>query len=695
MFELRFLKQITANLFLIIFIFWAILAMPNLLVAQSSNNGKLNAAKIVTAPSYSFAKPLDFAFLLSLCREHKYQEVINLVNKVDQNPRINFLKGFAYLQLGQITNAEKYLKIYSDKYPSMNSFLVSLKAAALFESSRLDQAAQENKRVLNSLKPVKDKMDFFESPSYLELQTLTSLADNFYLQKKYQAAERYYELLIKNYEQTGLIAKETYKKLEQIYAANHNILSKVKKWFFLSHNNNYELAVLNNSISPIQLYKKAMFLEANKNYEKAYFTWQEFLQKKPNAFYLEFGLYKNAYCAFKLNKPEIAKEKLLIILKKFPDSLLNKEILFLLANIEEYQGNNRRAVFYYNLILNKYPKTLVYTKALYRMALLNYQLQNSCIPLLFNMAETKQKNQNNKELRLEALACLNILLYKLSNFKESSYFSYALFKDSPDLNTKVSALYWLAKSKDKDNQIKMVKPLLNKIKKLAANNSQFLFYSRTNLQKISFSITGINFAVKSNISLLSPIQELDLLSFSTQAQNELKVKIYFASGQDKRNYLLNLAYLYNQHYQYLDTINLIEDYLGKDSFTDKTLLTLIYPLPYPQALKSFAAQQQINPLLIAAILRTTRCYSRNVFQPGTKNSLYKLSDAIKKYQNIYLALTAYLTNDKYLLNKELVQLAKNDPDLYMEILIDDVKTDLKTIINTYLIYKNVYGLAKE
>ncbi|MFA5880090.1 MAG: hypothetical protein WC860_07965, partial [Candidatus Margulisiibacteriota bacterium] len=159
--------------------------------------------------------------------------------------------------------------------------------------------------------------------------------------------------------------------------------------------------------------------------------------------------------------------------------------------------------------------------------------------------------------------------------------------------------------------------------------------------------------------------------------------------EEKRKYLLNLASLDISHDQYLDAINLLEKNFGR--INDPVLLEFFYPIPYSVELRSFAARENLNPLLIAAVLRTLNYYSKDVFQSGAKNSLYKLSAAIRKYQNVYLGLTSYLTDGKYQLTNEIKEIANNDPDLFVEMLIDGVKFDLKEILNNYLIYKKIYS----
>ncbi|MFA5879781.1 MAG: tetratricopeptide repeat protein, partial [Candidatus Margulisiibacteriota bacterium] len=524
MFNFKYLKKFSNKFLITLFVLAFIFNIPFLACAVNSKNSTQSLNHTQNVPS---KKIIDFASVKLLVDQYKYQDVISAVSSPSVNPRLNFLAGYAYLKTGRIAEAKNYLQAYLNFHPSMNYFVINLQADALFENEDLLTAENEYKRILNALKPVTKNTNFFKSPSYLELSVLNSLADIYYLKRDYKKAEKYYELLINKYHQTDLIKNETYRKLEQLYTAKHNLISKLKNWLFLSRNLNYELAAMNNSISPIQLYKKAMFLETNKNYADAYLTWQEFLQKKPSNFYLEFGLYKLAFCAFKLNRPEIAKEKLYLIIKKFPDSLLNKDVLFLLANTEEYLGNYRKALVYYNLILNKYPKTVISTNALSRMALLNYQSQNSCVPILFNMALSKQNKQLDKDIKISALSYLSLILYRLNNYKEASYFYYKLFEQSTDLDTKVKALYWLSKSKAKEHQFMAARQLIIKIKKLTLNNNQYLIYTKP----LSFSQNMVNFRFDYKINLVEPIKELDILGFTTFAQNELKIKSYFAKPE--------------------------------------------------------------------------------------------------------------------------------------------------------------------
>ncbi len=634
-----------------------------------------------------FVKPIyaeNSAVLLNLLQEQKYTQIL-IAN--DNSPQNMFYKACSYYKLNRYTEAGQYFQKFLLNIPNLFPFIEYYKIILNYNITAPDTSIDSLKKINSLINNKNTKYAFFSKPSYLDLLINSWVGDLYYAQNKFSLSEKYFNEVISLYQSTDLVPFETFQKLEKIYSLDKSFFKRLKNWLQLL-NGNYKLASNKNSHSPLNLYRKALLLEQENDYQQALLIWNQFLLKKPTNFYLEFALYKQAYCLFHMNQYTQAKNRLLNIIKTFPHTVLNKEIFYLLGNIEELQGNKTKAIYFYDLIINRFPNTTYYLKSIYRLAVMNYQLNNSCIPLLFNMAQSKNKNQ--RELIDLSRFYLGLILYKEKNFREANYFFYQCYANSKDTEQKIKSLYWLAKAKSQLKYHREARLLFTKVIKLDKDGGIYTYFAKLYLNKLPFGF-NIKALTIDQIKLPTPLNELNNLGFIDFVKNELIVKSKLESDLSKRKeFQKYLGYYYYQNNDYQNAIKTISEGFSLNLTQDKWLLKIAYPIPYINKIKNIYVNQRISPLLISALLRSENNFSENWWSTNEIKNIDYFTNLYNKYRNLYYFLTLYFTNSEYQISKKQLSYIYDDPTLYLELLIDDVKQNMDDFFNTYLKYKLIY-----
>ena len=446
-----------------------------------------------------------------------------------------------------------------------------------------------------------------------------------------------------------------------------------------------------------------------RKYDSALKEYNKIVSLYPTSGYLTRALYQSTLCYRRKGQPQKAEEYLIAFIEKYGWSALADDALYDLGWVQENEKLYDKAIASYRRLTTQYTNSSWLPLAYWRIGWIQFR----------------------NERYADCIATFTTLQ-----------------KGFPHDSWAKAARFWIAKSYERQNQLKVAETVYSEIAK--ASHWYYSGRAKEHLKRLRSKTDGsvrpeVLAAPRAHVTLDSPAwknigsqktpraAQLMRLKLFEDALTELEGLVKRDNSDLRDNYynlILCLEKLkkFQQAHGYADRLSRFQPLRGKNNAIPIELYRLLYPLYYTDLLQKHTTTYEIDPLFVAAMIREESRYNADIVSYAGAIGLMQIMPAngpefasrlkIPRFNtkmlynpdiNIQMG-SWYMKSlmDQFDNNRALVAgaynggpgrmrrwiKAKQIPDLdefIEDIGIDQTRRHIKKVIDSYIIYQQLYS----
>ncbi len=445
-----------------------------------------------------------------------------------------------------------------------------------------------------------------------------------------------------------------------------------------------------------------------RKYDSALVTYNKIVSLYPASGYLTRALYHSTLCYRRKGQPQLAEKHLIDFVEKYSWSALADDALYDLGWVQENEKLYDKAIASYRRLMTQYTHSDRLPRAYWRIGWIQF------------------RNERYTE-------CIETFTTLMKGFPTDSFAK--------------AAHFWIGKSYERQNQLKVAEATYSEIAK--ASHWYYSGRAKEHLKRIQSQINApskseVLATHRARVTLDSPawknigskktprVAQLMRLKFFEDALTELKGIVKRDNSNLRDNYynlILCLEKLkkFQQAHGYADRLSRFQPLHGKNNTIPIELYRLLYPLYYTDHLQKHTTNYEIDPLFVAAMIREESRYNADAVSSAGAIGLMQIMPANGPEFASRLKIPRF--NTKMLYNPDInIQMgswymkslmnqfdnnhalvagaynggpgrmrrwikAKQIPDLdefIEDIGIDQTRRHIKKVIDSYIIYQQLY-----
>ena len=445
-----------------------------------------------------------------------------------------------------------------------------------------------------------------------------------------------------------------------------------------------------------------------RKYDSALVAYNKIVSLYPASGYLTRALYHSTLCYRRKGQPQLAEKHLIDFVEKYSWSALADDALYDLGWVQENEKLYDKAIASYRRLTTQYPHSDRLPRAYWRIGWIQF------------------RNERYAE-------CIETFT--------------TLMKGSPTDSFAKAAHFWIGKSYERQNQLKVAEATYSEIAK--ASHWYYSGRAKAHLKRLRSKTEGsvkseVLAAPRARVTLDSPawknigskktprVAQLMRLKLFEDALTELDGLIKRNNSNLRDNYY-NLIFCleklkkFQQAHGYADRLSRFQPLHGRNNAIPVELYRLLYPLYYTNLLQKHTTKHEIDPLFVAAMIREESRYNADIVSYAGAIGLMQIMPANGPEFASRLKIPRF--NTKMLYNPDInIQIgswymkslmdqfdnnhalvagaynggpgrmrrwikAKQIPDLdefIEDIGIDQTRRHIKKVIDSYIIYQELY-----
>ena len=446
-----------------------------------------------------------------------------------------------------------------------------------------------------------------------------------------------------------------------------------------------------------------------RKYNSALEAYGKVVSLYPASGYLTRALYHSTLCYRRKGQPQIAEKHLIAFIEKYSWSALADDALYDLGWVQENEKQYDKAIASYRRLTSQYTNSNWLPRAYWRIGWIQF------------------KNE-------QYAKCIETFTTLMKGFPADSFAK--------------AARFWIAKSYERQNQLKAAEATYSEIVK--ANHWYYSAPAKAHLKRLRSKTDAsikpeIIAPPRARVTLDNPawenigskktprVAQLMRLKLFEDALTELEGLVKRDNSNLRDNYynlILCLEKLkkFQQAHGYADKLSRSQPLRGKNNAIPIELYRLLYPLYYTDHLQKHTTKYEIDPLFVAAMIREESRYNADIvsrsgaiglmqIMPATGRELAgrlkipRFSTKILYNPDINIQMGSWYMKslmDQFDNNHALVAGAYNggpgrmrrwieakqisDLDEFIEdIWIDETRRHIKKVIDSYTIYQELYS----
>lgn len=329
-------------------------------------------------------------------------------------------------------------------------------------------------------------------------------------------------------------------------------------------------------------------------------------------------------------------------LRNFPDSPRHAEGLYMMPKLYWNSGDTKKAIYYCNIIMSKFPKSVWAGRALYIKARIaeDEVKSDEAIELYSRLLKFREP----RELAEESAWRIGWIYYQKGDYHnaiENFRKGIELFQNSQYAD---SLLYWIGRAGEKSENTEIAIQSYQKL----VTEYPYTYYGHRGYEKLAeygMQNTGAEI-LEPKYETPTPepktsdmeyrfdetgkyhierVQEFIEMGFLEDAREEIK----FIPLSDEVASLLFVSRLYSKAEAYTDSLatqNRILDKLenGEQHRLTREFWSLSYPLSYWEIVLRSSSENDIDPLLILSVIRQESVFNKSVISKANAYGLMQL-----------------------------------------------------------------------
>ena len=445
-----------------------------------------------------------------------------------------------------------------------------------------------------------------------------------------------------------------------------------------------------------------------RKYDLALKEYNKIVSLYPASGYLTRALYHSTLCYRRKGQPHLAEKHLIAFIEKYSWSALADDASYDLGWVQENEKKYDKAIASYRRLTTQYTNSNWLPRAYWRIGWIQF------------------RNERYAE-------CIETFTTLMKGFPADSFAK--------------AARFWLAKTYERQNQLKAAETTYREIAK--ASHWYYSARAKEHLKRLRAKTDGsvtpeILAAPRARVTLDSPawknigskktprVAQLMHLKLFEDALTELKGLVKRDNPNLRDNYynlILCLEKLkkFQQARGYADRLSRFQPLRGKNNTIPIELYRLLYPLYYTDHLQKHTTNYEIDPLFVAAMIREESSYNADIVSYAGAVGLMQIMPATGRELASRLKIPRFNTKMLYdpdiniqmgsWYMKSLMNQFDNDhalvagaynggpgrmrrwikgkqiPDLdefIEDIGIDQTRRHIKKVIDSYIIYQELY-----
>ena len=445
-----------------------------------------------------------------------------------------------------------------------------------------------------------------------------------------------------------------------------------------------------------------------RKYDSALVAYNKIVSLYPASGYLTRALYHSTLCYRRKGQPQLAEKHLIDFVEKYSWSALADDALYDLGWVQENEKLYDKAIASYRRLMTQYTHSDRLPRAYWRIGWIQF------------------RNERYAE-------CIETFTTLMKGFPTDSFAK--------------AAHFWIGKSYERQNQLKVAEATYSEIAK--ASHWYYSGRAKEHLKRLRSQINVLSRSEvlatpRARVTLDSPawknigskktprVAQLMRLKLFEDVLTELEGTIHRDNSNLRDNYynmILCLEKLkrFQQAHGYADRLSSFQPLRGKNNAIPVELYRRLYPLYYTDLLQKHTTRYEIDPLFVAAMIREESRYNADAVSYAGAIGLMQIMPANGPEFASRLKIPRF--NTKMLYNPDInIQMgswymkslmnqfdnnhalvagaynggpgrmrrwikAKQIPDLdefIEDIGIDQTRRHIKKVIDSYIIYQQLY-----
>ncbi|MEK7845925.1 MAG: transglycosylase SLT domain-containing protein [Nitrospinota bacterium] len=580
-------------------------------------------------------------------KDGDYQGAIQILDSIKERyagtgweERSIYLSAHIYMKTGLFEDALKSFKKVADEYPPLSDY-------AEYNMARIYTEKGEYQMAFDILNSLLEK----HSLTRLKAKAKFDMARNILMLKDFANALKEIKNFIVEFPSDERIA-EGYLCLAQSLERLGEKIEAYNTYKFLYYN--YPLDPINeialNKILEMKRDESIKFPPADKreeikrieelikgkNYNMAISELVEMSKKYKYDPFREMVLF-NLAIAYKYSRSDSkCIQTLHDFFRNFPESPRVAEGLYMMSKLYWNTGDTKKAIYYSNAIMSKFPKSVWAGKALYIKARIaeDEVKSDEAIELYSRLLKFREP----RELAEEAAWRIGWIYYQKGDYHnaiENFRKGIELFQNSQYAD---SLLYWIGRAGEKSENTEIAIQSYQRL----VTEYPYTYYGHRGYEKlVEYGMYNIGAEILEPESKTSDMeyrfdetgkyhieraQELIEMGFLEDAREEIK---FIPLSSDEVASLLFVSRLYSKAEAYTDSLatqNRILDKLknGEQERLTNEFWSLSYPLSYWEIVLRSSSENDIDPLLILSVIRQESVFNKSVISKANAYGLMQL-----------------------------------------------------------------------
>ena len=396
-----------------------------------------------------------------------------------------------------------------------------------------------------------------------------------------------------------------------------------------------------------------------RKYDLALKEYNRIVSLYPASGYLTRALYQSTLCYRRKGQPQLAEKHLIAFIEKYSWSALADDALYDLGWVQENEKLYDKAISSYRRLTTQYTSSNWLPRAYWRIGWIQFRNERYA-------------------------ACIETFTTLMKGFPADSFAK--------------AARFWLAKTYERQNQLKAAETVYSEIAK--ASHWYYSGRAKEHLKRLRSKTDGsikpeVLDAPRARVTLDSPawtnigskktprVAQLMRLKLFDDALIELEGLIKRDTSNLRDNYY-NLIFCleklkkFQQAHGYADRLSRFRPLQGNNNAIPVELYRLLYPLYYTDLLQKHTTKYKIDPLFVAAMIREESRYNAGIVSYAGAIGLMQIMPATGRELAGRLKITRF--NTKMLYNPDInIQMGS----WYMKSLMDQFDNNHALVAGAY------------